>query len=78
MRPHVVRTLPALAVEVVRSVPCMYTTTPDEHFIIHRTDNISVACDFSRHGFKFVLVVGEVLSDVAGTGATPHPIALFD
>ncbi len=77
MRSRVARTLPALAGEVVRTVPCMYTTTPDEHFVIHRTGNVSVACGFSGHGFKFVPVVGEVLADLATTGTTPHPIGLF-
>jgi sarcosine oxidase len=40
--------------------------------------NVSVACGFSGHGFKFVPVVGEVLADLALEGATGHPIALFD
>ena len=37
-----------------------------------------MACGFSGHGFKFVPVVGEILADLATTGTTPHPIALFD
>jgi sarcosine oxidase len=39
---------------------------------------VTVACGFSGHGFKFVPVVGEILADLATTGATKHPIALFD
>ena len=39
---------------------------------------MTVACGFSGHGFKFVPVVGEVLADLATTGRTDHPIALFD
>jgi sarcosine oxidase len=31
-----------------------------------------------RTRFKFVPVVGEILADLATTGATRHPIALFD
>lgn len=60
---------------------CLYTTTPDEHFVIGRHpahDTVVVACGFSGHGFKFVPVVGEILADLALDGATRHPIALFD
>ncbi|CAM5619683.1 N-methyltryptophan oxidase [Streptomyces canarius] len=39
---------------------------------------MTVACGFSGHGFKFVPVVGEILADLALTGATAHPIGLFD
>ena len=39
---------------------------------------MTVACGFSGHGFKFVPVVGEILADLATTGATKHPIDLFD
>ena len=41
-------------------------------------ENITVACGFSGHGFKFVPVVGEILADLAIDGATGHPISLFD
>jgi sarcosine oxidase len=37
-----------------------------------------VACGFSGHGFTFGTVVGEVLADLATTGATTHPISVFD
>jgi sarcosine oxidase len=75
-------TLPALGDGTpLRQVACMYTTTPDGHFVIapHPAhDHVTVACGFSGHGFKFVPVVGEILADLATQGATHHPIALFD
>jgi sarcosine oxidase len=37
-------------------------------------ERVVVAAGFSGHGFKFTPVVGEVLADLATTGATPHPI----
>jgi sarcosine oxidase len=80
MRARVADTLPGLVGPVVKTVPCMYTTTPDEHFVIAphpEHDNVTVACGFSGHGFKFVPVVGEILADLATTGTTAHPIALF-
>jgi sarcosine oxidase len=73
--------MPTLPGRLLRAVPCMYTTTPDEHFVIARHPahgNVVVACGFSGHGFKFVPVVGEILADLAIDGTTRHPISLFD
>ena len=39
--------------------------------------NIIVASPCSGHGFKFAPVIGEILADLATTGATPHDIARF-
>jgi sarcosine oxidase len=81
MRARLRDTLPTLAGRPVKQVACMYTTTPDEHFVIagHPAhERVTVACGFSGHGFKFVPVVGEILADLATTGTTGHPIALFD
>ncbi len=72
--------LPALDGQVVRAKTCLYTMTPDEHFILGahpQLPNCSVACGFSGHGFKFAAVVGEILADLAGSGTTAHPIDLF-
>ena len=53
---------------------CLYANSPDENFIIDRLpgyeENICIACGFSGHGFKFVPVVGEILSDLAIEGKT--------
>jgi sarcosine oxidase len=71
---------PALNGEVLKAATCMYTMTPDEHFIIGQHPHfpsVSIACGFSGHGFKFAPVVGEILADIAMQGATNHPIALF-
>ncbi|HVT96917.1 MAG TPA: N-methyl-L-tryptophan oxidase [Acidobacteriaceae bacterium] len=67
--------------ELLRAQTCLYTTTPDENFVIGahpQAANCTVACGFSGHGFKFAGVVGEVLADLATTGTTRHPIGLFD
>jgi sarcosine oxidase len=72
---------PTLPGGFVRALACLYTTTPDQHFVIgaHPShDHVAVACGFSGHGFKFVPVVGEVLADLALEGSTRHPIGLFD
>ncbi|WP_193048665.1 N-methyl-L-tryptophan oxidase [Mycolicibacterium baixiangningiae] len=81
MRDEVARLLPALDGPCVHSATCMYSNTPDQHFVIARhpdSVNVTVACGFSGHGFKFVPVVGEILADLATTGTTAHPIDLFD
>lgn len=78
MRARVAQTLPGLPGRSVRTVACMYTTTPDEHFVISRQGPVTVACGFSGHGFKFVPVIGEILADLALDGSTSHPIGLFD
>jgi len=59
---------------------CMYTLTPDRHFVIDRHPRhpqVSVACGFSGHGFKFSPVVGEILADLAERGETSHSIEMF-
>lgn len=78
---HLAGPLPALPGRLLTAATCMYTNTPDEHFVIAphpQHPQVAVACGFSGHGFKFVPVVGEVLADLATTGATAHPIDLFD
>lgn len=81
MRSAADRVLPDLAGDLVRSATCMYTNTPDEHFVVavHPDHSqVVVGCGFSGHGFKFVPVIGEILGDLSTTGSTRHPIALFD
>jgi sarcosine oxidase len=75
------RRFPTLPGRFLRAKTCMYSNTPDEHFVIARHpghEAVTVAAGFSGHGFKFVTVVGEILADLATTGTTAHPIALFD
>ena len=59
---------------------CMFTNTPDGHFIIDRHPdhpNVILASPCSGHGYKFCPVIGEVLADLATTGETGHDISLF-
>ena len=72
--------IPALTGPLVDSATCMYTLTPDEHFIIaHHPEhaNVIVASPCSGHGFKFTPVIGEILADLAIHGQTAHDIRLF-
>ncbi len=69
--------LPALDPRPVRHSVCMYTKTPDSHFIIDRHPawaNVVFGAGFSGHGFKFTTVLGEALADLAQTGETKLPV----
>lgn len=78
MRQLLADRIPAAAGPHVQSKVCLYTLTPDEHFVIDHLpggdDRVVVASACSGHGFKFTPVVGEILADLALTGSTPQPI----
>jgi sarcosine oxidase len=66
---------PTLALKV-----CLFTNTPDEHFILDahpESDRVFIAAGFSGHGFKFCSVVGEIMAELATSGATGHNLDLF-
>jgi sarcosine oxidase len=72
--------IPAIDGELIRAKTCLYTMTPDEHFIIGPHPGIpscTVACGFSGHGFKFAQAVGEILADLSLTGSTERSVATF-
>ncbi|KAB7708283.1 N-methyl-L-tryptophan oxidase [Bacillus aerolatus] len=72
--------MPQAAGELKDGQVCMYTFTPDEHFIVDlhpEYSQVAVAAGFSGHGFKFASVIGEVLSQLAVNGKTEHDISLF-
>ena len=75
------RHLPAIADAPTRdSMVCMYTTAPDLHFVIDvhpEVAGVAYASACSGHGFKFAPAIGEVLADLALTGATAIPIDHF-
>jgi len=80
MRKHMAAFMPDAAGRLRASATCLYTNTPDFHFIIDRHPEhatVALACGFSGHGFKFASVVGEVLADLVQRGKTPHPIGQF-
>jgi sarcosine oxidase len=80
MRRCLAEHLPGLAGPLVHTTTCMYTCTPDGHFIVTRHPhhpNVVIGSPCSGHGFKFVPVIGEILADLITRGSTRHPIALF-
>jgi sarcosine oxidase len=64
----------------LRLATCMFTNTPDEHFVIDTLPDhpeVVVASPCSGHGFKFASVIGEVLADLAMNGASAQDLSLF-
>jgi len=59
---------------------CIFTNTPDEHFLLDthpEASNVYIAAGFSGHGYKFCSVIGEILADLVVSGQTDLDIALF-
>ena len=74
------RNLPAADGPLRSSTVCLYTNTPDFHFVIDvhpAVGGVAFASACSGHGFKFAPAIGEILADLALTGSTAHDIDWF-
>jgi sarcosine oxidase len=50
---------------------CLYTNSPDGHFIIDKLpgeEDVYIACGFSGHGFKVASVIGAALAEAVSSG----------
>lgn len=60
---------------------CLFTNTPDEHFILDRHpahEQVVLVSPCSGHGYKFCSVIGEIVADLAsGDGTTRHDIGFL-
>jgi sarcosine oxidase len=75
-----VRHLPRARARVVRHAACMYTMTPDEHFIVGLhpgAPRVAFAAGMSGHGFKLAPILGKALADLALDGRTDERVELF-
>jgi sarcosine oxidase len=80
IKSYLARFVPALDGDLLYAKTCMYTNTPDEHFVVSKHPEypqVAIAAGFSGHGYKFCSVVGEILADLATEDETSHPIDLF-
>lgn len=80
MQSLVRRHLPGLNPAVKSFAVCLYTDTPDQHFLIDRHPEhpqVWLGSPCSGHGFKFASAVGEVLADLALTGRSRMDLELF-
>ncbi len=65
---------------VTRTLTCMYTNTPDHHFVIDFAPDdkrVVVISACSGHGFKFAPVIGDIAADLVCDGATKRDISRF-
>jgi monomeric sarcosine oxidase len=73
--------LPALQqAELVRVDSCMYDVTPDEDFILDHVpydSRITFATGLSGHGFKFGLLLGEILGSMVCGVSSPVSLERF-
>ncbi len=59
---------------------CMYTNTPDHHFVIDRHpyhEQVVIASACSGHGFKFASATGEMIAQLTLDGRTQLDLAAF-
>ncbi len=72
--------IPDITDESVKTVTCLYTVTPDYHFVIDfypNDERVIVASPCSGHGFKHSAAIGEVLAELALTGKSTIDIRKF-
>ena len=80
MRELLRRFLPAAEGRLTSAVVCLYTNTPDEHFIIDRHPahpQVVIASPCSGHGFKFSSVIGEIASNLLCDDTSAFDLSLF-
>ena len=80
LRGFTARYFPRAAGPTMSLKTCMFTNSPDEHFILDTHPDlpqVSVAAGFSGHGFKFCSVVGEIMADLVQEGQSRHDLGLF-
>ena len=65
--------LPGVSGRRTRYATCLYTLSPDRHFVVDRHpehSHVAFAAGLSGHGYKFASVLGELLADL-GPGSSP-------
>jgi len=80
LRAYAERHFPGGTGPTMRLATCMFTNTPDGHFILDTLPDhpqIAVGAGFSGHGFKFASAVGEVLAELTIHGSTDRDVNLF-
>ncbi|MEV6527049.1 N-methyl-L-tryptophan oxidase [Longispora sp. NPDC051575] len=71
-------TLPGVDPRPLRMATCMYSLTPDRHFLVGARDGLTVLGGFSGHGFKLAPAIGEAAAGLAVDGGSALAIDLFD
>jgi sarcosine oxidase len=77
LRPLIRRFIPDADGPLLSTRVCLYTNSPDHHFMVDRHPaypNVTLACGFSGHGFKFASVMGRALAELALSGRSTLPV----
>ena len=72
--------LKGLSDKLIRAEVCLYTVTPDEHFVIDfhpDSERVLIASPCSGHGFKHSAAIGETLAQLALDGKSVFDISDF-
>jgi sarcosine oxidase len=80
VRERLARYVPSANGALREAAVCIYTNTPDSHFIIDHLDpshRVVVASACSGHGFKFASAVGEAVACLATGAPPPVDLSLF-
>ena len=80
LRDGMERFLPAANGPLLSAKVCIFTNTPDEHFIIDRypgVPQVILASPCSGHGFKFASAIGEALADLAMDRQPASDLSMF-
>jgi sarcosine oxidase len=80
LRLCVARYMPEADGPLVHSSTCLYTNTPDEHFMIDNLPEmpeVIVASPCSGHGYKFASAIGEILADLAMDRGSRFDLSMF-
>lgn len=75
-----IRRFPDLAPAITSAHTCLYTSTPDEHFILDRvpgSPHVWLVSGCSGHGFKFTVLLGKLAADLATGGSYPRDLSRF-
>jgi sarcosine oxidase len=73
--------MPGAGHRALDSTVCLYTNTPDHHFLVDRHpshENVLLVSACSGHGFKFATALAEVAADLAMEGVSAFDVATFN
>ncbi len=77
---HLAGRVGSLRPSAVKSVTCLYTVTPDSHFLIDRhpeNERILVVSPCSGHGFKHSAAIGEAAAETITKGQSRIDLSAF-
>lgn len=80
LRRALARYLPDADGPVMALRTCLYTVTPDEHFVVDTlpgAEEVIVVSACSGHGYKFASAIGEIVADLATTGRSAFDLSMF-